>query len=186
MNEQNSFGMIKLTPSNYSIWKRKMQDMLYCKDLFRPVLGKEKPEKMSDEDWEILHMKAAATIRQWVDHNIFYHIAEETKVDALLQTLAAMYEKNTFRNKATLIRRLVNLKYKDGKSMTKPTSDFHGLMNQLTTMKMKLEDDLQALLLLSLLPESWEILVVSLNTLAAEGKLIMEMVKDSLLNEEVR
>ena len=25
MDEQNSFGMIKLTPSNYSIWKRKMR-----------------------------------------------------------------------------------------------------------------------------------------------------------------
>ena len=97
-----------------------------------------------------------------------------------------MYEKNTFRNKATLIRRLVNLKYKDGKSMTEHTSDFQGLVNQLTTMKMKLEDELQALLLLSSLPESWETLVVSLSTSAPEGKLTMEMVKDSLLNEEAR
>ena len=42
-----------------------------------------------------------------------------------------MYEKNTFRNKASIIKGLVNLKYKDGKSMTKRTSDFQGLVNQL-------------------------------------------------------
>ena len=60
-------------------------------------------------------MKAAATIRQWVDINIFHHISEEMKADELWNKLEAMYENNTFRNKATIIRRLVNLKYKDGK-----------------------------------------------------------------------
>ena len=108
------------------------------------------------------------------------------KDDELWKKLEAMYEKNTFRNKATIIRRLVNLKYKDGKSMTKHTSDFQGLVNQLAAMKMPLEDELKALLLLSSLPDSWETLVVSLSTLALRGKLTMEMVKKSLLSEEAR
>ena len=64
------------------------------------------------------------------------------KDDELWKKLEAMYEKNTFRNKATIIRRLVNLKYKDGKSMTKHTSDFQGLVNQLAAMKMPLKDEL--------------------------------------------
>ena len=38
---------------------------------------------MSDEDWEMLHMKADATRRQWVDHNIFHHITKETKAKVL-------------------------------------------------------------------------------------------------------
>ena len=53
-------------------------------------------------------------------------------------------------------------------------------------MKMFLEDELQALLLLSSLPDSWETLVVSFSTSAPGGKLTMEMVKESLLNEEAR
>ena len=79
-----------------------------------------------------------------------------------------------------IIKRLVNLKYKDDRSMTKNISDFQGLVNQLTAMKMPIKDELQALLLLSSLPDSWETLVVSLSALAPGGKLTMEMVKESL------
>ena len=59
-------------------------------------------------------------------------------------------------------------------------------MNQLTSAKMLLDDELQALLLLSSLPDSWDTLVVSLSNSAPKGKLTMECVKASLLNEETR
>ena len=49
--------MIKLMSSNYSIWKWKMWDLLYCKNLFKPVKGMTKPKGMSDDDWEILHTR---------------------------------------------------------------------------------------------------------------------------------
>jgi len=36
--------MVKLNASNYSIWKLKIEDLFYCKDLFDPVkLGSAKP-----------------------------------------------------------------------------------------------------------------------------------------------
>ena len=63
MEGLNTCGMMKLNPSNYRIWKRKMQDLLIIKDLYLPVMGKQKPEKVSDDEWEILHLKAATTIR---------------------------------------------------------------------------------------------------------------------------
>ncbi|VFR02614.1 unnamed protein product [Cuscuta campestris] len=65
-------------------------------------------------------------------------------------------------------------------------NEFQGVVNQLVGMKMKLEDELQALLLLSSLPDSWDTLVVSLSNSAPNGKMTMEMVKASLLNEEAR
>ena len=51
---------------------------------------------------------------------------------------------------------------------------------------MSLEDELQALLLLSSLPKSWDILFVSLSNSAPDGKLTMDGVKASLLNEETK
>ena len=51
---------------------------------------------------------------------------------------------------------------------------------------MPLGDEMQALLLLSSLPDSWETLVVSLSNSALDGKLIMSMVKDVLFNEEAK
>ena len=48
------------------------------------------------------------------------------------------------------------------------------------------EYELQGLLLLSSLPESWDTLVVSLSNSTPKGKLSMDMVKAALLNEEAR
>jgi hypothetical protein len=85
-----------------------------------------------------------------------------------------------------MIRRLVNLKYKDGQSVTEHLSNFQGLLNELSTMKLVLDDEVQALLMLISLPNNWETLVVSLSNLAPNGVMTMVMVKDSMFNEEAR
>ncbi|BBH02189.1 hypothetical protein Prudu_012686 [Prunus dulcis] len=97
-----------------------------------------------------------------------------------------MYERKTAQNKALVIRRLVNLKYRDGRSVIEHLSDFQGLINLLTNMKMVLDDELQALMLLSSLPDSWDTLVVSLSNSAAQGLLTLDIVKDSMFNEEAK
>ncbi|KAK4415230.1 Retrovirus-related Pol polyprotein from transposon TNT 1-94 [Sesamum alatum] len=76
--------------------------------------------------------------------------------------------------------------YNDGQSMIEHLNNFKGLVNQLTKIEMKIDDELQALLLLSSLPESWDTLVVTLSNSALEGKLSMDGITDSLLNEESR
>jgi hypothetical protein len=45
---EGSSTMIKLTNNNWQIWKSKMEDILYCKDLYEPVEGESaKPEEMA-------------------------------------------------------------------------------------------------------------------------------------------
>ena len=56
----------------------------------------------------------------------------------------------------------------------------------MVTMKLVIDNELQDLLLLSSLLDSWETLVVSLSNSAPNGVLQLAMVKDSLLNEETR
>jgi len=70
--------------------------------------------------------------------------------------------------------------------MIEHLNNFKGLINQLEKIEMKLNDALQALLLLSSLPESWDTLVVTLSDSTRAGKLTMDIVIDSLLNEEAR
>ena len=53
-------------------------------------------------------------------------------------------------------------------------------------MKMNIDDEMQASLLLNSLPDSWETLVVTVSNSAPNGILTMEIVRDSLLNEEAR
>ena len=66
-------------------------------------------------------------------------------------------------------------------------NEFQGLINQLiTAIKLVLDDELQALLLLISLPNTWETLIISLSNSEPKGKLTMEIVKSSFLNEETR
>lgn len=78
MTDSSSSSMIRLSASNYSIWKPKMEDILYCKDLYDLILGDEaKPSTMSEGDWKKLDMKTICTIRQWIDDSIFLHNREK-------------------------------------------------------------------------------------------------------------
>jgi len=179
-------GMVNLNASNYSTWKTRMEDILYVKDLYEPILNENVSTGVTQKEWQILNRKAVATIRQFVDLSVLQHIANETNAYALWKKLADMYERKNAMSKASLMRKLVKLEYKDGGSMVVHLNDFQGLINQLSTTKMTLDDELQALLLLSSLLESWDTLAVSLSNLAPEGKLTMEGVTSALLNEEIR
>lgn len=186
--------MVKLTSTNYSIWRPMMEDLLYCKDLFDPIdVDKTKkddqptkPEKMTEKEWEKLKRKTLGTIRQWIDISIFNHVSQETEPLELWRKLEGLYERKTAHNKASLIKRLVNLKLKPGKSVSEHLSDFQDIINKLTVMKIVLDDELQALFLLSSLPDSWETLVVSISNSAPDGTLSLDVIKESMFNEELR
>ena len=61
-----------------------------------------------------------------------------------------------------------------------------GYVNQLAATKFPLEDAMQVILLLCTLSDSWENLVVTLNTSCKEENLFLQAVKTSNLNEETR
>ena len=70
--------------------------------------------------------------------------------------------------------------------MTNHLNDFQGIVNQLATMKMVMDDEFQASLLLCSLPYRWETFVVTINNFVLNGALFMELVKGNLFNEEIR
>jgi hypothetical protein len=60
----------------------------------------------------------------------------------LWKKIEEMYQRKTAQNKAFIIRKLVNLKYQDGRSVAEHLNDFQDLVNQLITMKIKLDEEL--------------------------------------------
>ena len=66
-------GMIKLITSNYSIQKTKMDDILYCKELFEPIECKGyKPVTTTENEWKKLNKKTIGKIRQLIDQSVFH------------------------------------------------------------------------------------------------------------------
>ena len=164
-----------------------MEDLLYCRDLFEPIeLQGIMPNNVKANEWKRLNRKATATIRQWIDVSVIHDVATETDAYQVWKKLEDLYQRKNAQNKAYLIRRLVNLKYKDGQNASEHLNNFQEILNQLATMKLLLDDEVQALILLSSLPDSWETLVVMLSNSTASDKLTLTMVKDSILNEANR
>ena len=147
---------------------------------------KEKPYDTLDDDWDLEHRKSIAYMRMWMDQTLHEHIYDETKTDAVWKKLENLFSRKTSGNKTALIRRLVKLKYKDKNNMVEHISSFQGIVKKLVAMKMNIDDEMQASLLLSSLHDSWETLVVIVSNSTPNGILTMESVKDSLLNEEAR
>ncbi|XP_057960828.1 uncharacterized protein LOC131152896 [Malania oleifera] len=133
MEESDSGTMIKLTASNYTLWRSQMEDLLNCKDLGDPLDYKGmKPDSVKDDDWRRMNRKTIGQIRQWIYHKVYHHVAQETDAYSLWEKLENMYQAKTARNKAMLIRRLVNLKLKSRTSIGEHTSEFQNLVNQLS------------------------------------------------------
>ena len=76
--------------------------------------------------------------------------------------------------------------HNDGNSVAEHLSNFQGLLNELSTMKLELDDKVHAFLLLNSLLDNWETLVVSLSNSASNGVITVNMVKDNMFNEEAR
>ncbi|GFZ02783.1 hypothetical protein Acr_15g0013910 [Actinidia rufa] len=111
-----------------------MEDILFFKNLHDSLENKGvKPVAKTDEEWRKMNRKTIGLIRQCIGH-----------------------EAKTSRNKALLMRRLVNLKLQRETIVAKHTSEFQSLVNQLTSVDLQFDDEMQTLLFLSSLPESWE------------------------------
>ena len=65
MAQSYSSPMIKLSATNYSLWKFMMEDLLNCKDLYDLIEGyNAKSNDMSDADWKKLKKKTLGAINQ--------------------------------------------------------------------------------------------------------------------------
>lgn len=82
------------------------------------------------------------------------------------------------------MREMVNLKYKEESPVADRMNKFQSVMNQFGTMLITLDDEIQALLLLSYLPDLWDPLVVTVSNETTDGKATMGQVISSLFNEE--
>ncbi|XP_060211622.1 uncharacterized protein LOC132639158 [Lycium barbarum] len=87
----SSGAMIMLTATNYTLWKPRMEDFLSCKDLFDPIKLKGiNPDPPKSIEWKKINRKTIGQIRQWIDHSVFHHVAQEIDAYALWKKLEDM------------------------------------------------------------------------------------------------
>ncbi|RDX98858.1 hypothetical protein CR513_18170, partial [Mucuna pruriens] len=157
--------MVSLNGTNYHLWKGKMKDLLFVKTMHLPVCG---------------------FIRLFVDDNVYNHIASEIDAKILWEKIESLYASKCGNNKLFLLNSIVSLKFKEGTSLSDHLNEFQGIIDQMLGMDIKFEDEILGLLLLNSLPESWETFKISITNSTPNGVVSLQMVKGSVLNEEMR
>jgi hypothetical protein len=149
MAEDAKFKVEKFNDQNYQLWKMKIEDYLYQKDLFLP-LGRitNKTMAMKDEEWEFLDRKKLGMIWLSLTTSMDFNISKEKTTKDLMDALDKLYEKPSTSNKVFLIKKLFNMNMSEGGSVADHLNEFNTFTNQPSSIKVDFDDEVRALLIL--------------------------------------
>ncbi|GJW97449.1 retrovirus-related pol polyprotein from transposon TNT 1-94 [Tanacetum coccineum] len=130
--------------------------------------------------------QALGVVRLSLAKNVAYNIVNEKTTYGLFKALSNMYDKPSPSNKVFLIRQLVNTKMKEGASIADHVNEFNSNLSRFMSVDIKFDDEVQALLLLSLLPERWSGTVTAVSGSTGTTKLKFNNIRDLILREDIR
>ena len=170
---------------NFTLWQRRVKDILVQQGLAKPLKGVDaKSDKISDEDWEELEARCVSTIRLYIADNIINNVNDVDSAPELWEKLEKLYLGKGLQTKLNLKRDLYKLKMGEGASLMEHMNVFRGLVDQLARVDVKIEEEDQALLLLTSLPDSYENIITTI--LYGKDTLKMDEVESTLLSHEKR
>ncbi|GJQ96498.1 retrovirus-related pol polyprotein from transposon TNT 1-94 [Tanacetum coccineum] len=137
-----------------------IKDYLYQKKLHEP-LAEAKPTCMKAEDWALLDRQALGAARLLLAKSVAYNVVNEKTTHGLLKALSNMYEKPNYVN------------------------EFNSILSRLMSVDIKFDDEVQALLLLSSLPESWSSTITVVSSSTESTKLKFDNIHDLILGEDI-
>ena len=175
----------KFDGADFGFWKMQIEDYLYQKKLYQPLLGK-KPDNITEDDWNLLDRQALGVIRLTLSRNVAFNIVKEKTTAGLMAALSSMYEKPSASNKVHLMRRLFNLRMAEGASVAQHLNELNTITTQLSSVEIEFDDEVRALILLSSLPDSWNATVTAVSSSSGNSKLKFDDVRDLVLSEEIR
>ena len=174
----------KFDGADFGFWKMQIEDYLYQKKLYQPLLGK-KPDNITEDDWNLLDRQALEVIRLTLSRNVAFNIVKEKTTAGLMAALSSMYEKPSASNKVHLMRRLFNLRMTEGASVAQHLNELNTITTQLSSVEIEFDDEVRALILLSSLPDSWNATVTAVSSSSGNSKLKFDDVRDLVLSEEI-
>lgn len=130
-----------------------IKDYLYSKKLQLLLLNK-KPEGMKDDEWNLLNRKMFGVSRLIPLKKAGHNMAAEKTTTGLMKVLSDMNGKPCVCNKVHLMKKLFNLNMTEGATVVEHLNKFNTIINQLIFIEIKSDDEVCAIILLALLPNS--------------------------------
>ena len=134
----------KFDSTDYAFWRMQIEDYLYGKKLHQPL--SKKPEKMDQDEWELLDRQVLGVIRLTLSKNVAHNVAKEKTTEGLMKVLSDMYEKPSANNKVFLMKKLFHLKMEEGGLVAAHVNEFNTIVNQLSSVEIEFDDEVRALM----------------------------------------
>lgn len=187
MDKDNQIRVEKFTGESYHLWKFKMEMLLKAREVWEVVevnMDVKEMDAIERKAWKRKDEKALALICLTLSDGQLMHVHGASTAHAAWKKLKEVHERTGVASRLYLRRKFLTLRMEEGADIQKHINKIRELAQKLIAVGEKLgEEDLVSTLLYSL-PESYETLVVSLES--KEEILSMEDLTARLLHEEQR
>ena len=130
-----------------------MMDTLTTSNLEDTLRLEEKPEEISERNWDKMNMTACGIIRSYLIQDIKYHVMIETSTKKIWEILEGKYLIKSVENHLQLKRRLYCFQLKKGISISEHGNNYTKLLADLANMDVVIEEKDKTLILLNYLPD---------------------------------
>ena len=132
---------------NFSLWQRRMKDLLIQQGVHKALLGKEKKlETMKDVEWVEMDKKAASAIRLNLGDEVIHNILVAKTSKEVWEKLEGLYMRKDLANKLYVKKQLYSLHMREGSDLLEHPNMFNMLNTQLSSFGVNYEDEDKALL----------------------------------------
>ncbi|RYA47095.1 hypothetical protein DD606_23800, partial [Enterobacter cloacae complex sp. GF14B] len=179
------YNIKKLDGTNFPLWKKQIWHVLVQKKQIKPIKLKGiKPEDMDEDEWSEMDELALSTIMLTLAESVYFNVADEMSAYQAWLKLSDLYEKQSAASQVYWLKKLVDLKMKEGTPMSNHLNEFNTIYSQLSAQGVKFDEPVRAMFLLITLPESWDTFRTALSNSAPQDGLNIAGVEGSLLTEE--
>src|SRR3954468_11931521 len=117
---------------------------------------------MGEDEWKEIDVKAKATIILCLSDEILYNVLNDDTTAGMWSRLESLYMKKSLSNKLYMKKQLYCLRMMEGTPILHSLNDFNKIVSNLLALKVKLDEEDKALILLSSLPPSYNHLVTTI------------------------
>ena len=141
---------------------------------------------MDEKEWKLLDRQSFGVVMLTLAKNVAYNIIKEMTTHGLIKVLSNMYEKPSASNKVYLIRFLFATRLKEDDCVIDHVNEYNFILSRLSSVDIKFDDEVQALLLISSLPDNWSGFLTAISNSSGSGKMNFDVVRDSIPEEDIR
>ncbi|MCO5580738.1 hypothetical protein L7F22_034608 [Adiantum nelumboides] len=154
--DSSLYNIKKLDETNFSLWKKQILHVLVQKKQLKPIKPKGiKPKDMDEDESNEMDELALSTIMLTLVESVYFNVANEVLAYDAWTKLSGLYKKQSADSQVYWLKKLVDLKMKEGTPMSNHLNEFNTIYSQLSAQGVKFDEPVRVMFLLIALPESW-------------------------------